>query len=77
MIISLFINFSFFIFFFQKVIIGYEKLIEKQMEERENGGKMGDVYKDIGTFLKTYTQYVTDYTATQVCCCCKSCCFFC
>ena len=46
-----------------QVIVGYERLIATRLEAQVNTQqKMGDIFKDIATFLKTYTQYVTDYT---------------
>eukprot|EP00211_Chloroparvula_japonica_P000934 CAMPEP_0119124558 /NCGR_PEP_ID=MMETSP1310-20130426/4148_1 /TAXON_ID=464262 /ORGANISM="Genus nov. species nov., Strain RCC2339" /LENGTH=1066 /DNA_ID=CAMNT_0007114535 /DNA_START=108 /DNA_END=3305 /DNA_ORIENTATION=+ len=48
-----------------QVIVGYERLIEKGLEERKNGDRLGDIFRDIANFLKTYTQYVTDYTKIQ------------
>ena len=49
-----------------QVIVGYERLIASRLEAQVNTQqKMGDIFKDIATFLKTYTQYVTDYTKAQ------------
>ena len=51
--------------------MGYEKHIETRLESRfepsEKGQKlkMGDIFKQMVMFLKTYTQYVTNYSKVQ------------
>ena len=45
--------------------MGYERLIEERLGKRTDGKRLGDIFKDIANFLKTYTQYVTNYTKAQ------------